>query len=818
MGERIKKAAALLATILTAGMMSITALAAEEGDVVATSGTLGDNGGFQWTYDESTKTVTVTGEDSGFMGYRNPDLDHGYGGVIYGYRSPIYDIDRTVQHIILHDCKISGSMVGAFCALTRVQSIEFINVDTSEVTDMTAVFSGCEKLTSLDVSGLDTSNVTGMMSMFDWCLDMTELDISSFDTSNVTDMSYMFSACEELKSVDISGLNTTALTTIEGMFYGCESLENIDITGWDTSNVTSMKKTFDDCDSLTSLNLSNLDVSAVTDMSDMFSGCINLTSLNISGWDTSNVTNMSGMFGACGSLDLSDLDTANVTDMSRMFSGYRGTESLDLSTLNTSKVTDMHAMFSYCTNMESIDVSSLDTGKVTSTERMFDHCTSLKSLDISNFNTQNVTSMREMFEECSSLESLTTSAFDASKLWSMEEMFINCTALKSIKLSTVGTSRVESMYKMFIGCTALESVDLSGFDTSNVKTMGYMLRDCSNLQSLNLSGCDLSNVKYEPNMFGECDKLITFYTPSAFGCKENLPGMYRDLEGNSHYALNAAGCGTSLTRQKVELVPETTEMTVGSSQQLSIYIDGVLQDTSVNKYTYGWFDRAVATPSLDGVVTAHSMGIGRITCYLFANRDVTATCEILVRTPFSDIKVTDWQYPYVVYAYENNLMSGKGEGKFDMNGNLTRSEFVTVLYSHSEKPEVTFSDDFSDVASDDWFANAITWAKQEGISVGNPNGTFGVYDNITREQLVAMLYQYAIKNEVAEEGAATTDLTTYSDAGKVSTWAVDALEWAVENNIISGKVRDGVSYLEPQEKTTRGECATMMMRYVELAK
>lgn len=70
----------------------------------------------------------------------------------------------------------------------------------------------------------------------------------------------------------------------------------------------------------------------------------------------------------------------------------------------------------------------------------------------------------------------------------------------------------------------------------------------------------------------------------------------------------------------------------------------------------------------------------------------------------------------------------------------------------------------------------------------------------------------------AEEGAATTDLTSYADLDKVSTWAVDALTWAVQNDIIGGKVRDDVSYLEPKESTTRGECATMMMRYVELAK
>lgn len=681
MKRRNKRVSALLlATFLATGMISTNALAAEkQGEVVSTTeviedgdgsedtevrtGTLGDNNGFQWTYEEETKTLTVTGEDSGLVGIENPEQPP-LGGFVFSYISPFNNIDSKMERIILRDCKLKGSAKSAFSSLEKLKSIEFVNVDTSDVTDMSGMFAGCESLTSLDVSNFDTSNVTNMSGMFDWCIYLTNLDISGFDTSNVTDMSYMFRQCSSLESLDVSSL------------------------------------------------------------------------------DTVNVTDMSCMFSLCSSLT-----------------------SLDISTFETTNVTRMYSMFSYCSRLKSLDVSALDTSGLTSLYCMFQYCTSLENIDISTFDTSNVT----------------------------------------------------DMYRMFYECDSLESVDLSVIDTSKVENMEYMFAYCDNLQSLDMSGCDLSNVEKTAFLMYRCDKLTTIHTPIAFNTVSELPAIFCDTEGNRTSDLTGTYCNKTLIRKPLEILAESAELTVGSSQQLSMYVNGVAQDTPQTGYEWTVDSDDVLTVNDNGVVTAVGMGTATVTCTQSDNAEVSATCEITVRTPFSDIKVTDWQYPYVVYAYENNLMSGKGDGKFDMNGNITRSEFVTVLYSYSDKPEITFEDNFTDVASDDWFANAVTWAKKEGVSAGNPDGTFGAYNNITREQLVAMLYQYAIKNGVAEEGAATTDLTSYADLDKVSAWAVDALTWAVENDIISGKVRDGVSYFDPKESTTRGECATMMMRYVELA-
>ena len=140
------------------------------------------------------------------------------------------------------------------------------NFDTSNVTDMEAMFSFCESLTSVDVSGFDTSNVTNMASMFYYCKSLTSVDVSGFDTSKVTDMGWMFDGCRSLTSVDVSGFDTSKVTNMRWMFNECRSLTSVDVSGFDTSNVTNMRSMFRDCASLTNLDVSNFSPQQVAEM------------------------------------------------------------------------------------------------------------------------------------------------------------------------------------------------------------------------------------------------------------------------------------------------------------------------------------------------------------------------------------------------------------------------------------------------------------------------------------------------------------------------------------------------------------------------
>ena len=148
----------------------------------------------------------------------------------------------------------------------------------------------------IDLSSFDTSNVADMSEMFSGMSNLTALDLSNFDTSKVTDMGYMFTGVSSLTSLNITNFNTSKVTNMNRMFYGMHSLTSLDLSNFDTSKVTDMGDMFYSTPNLTSLDLSNFDTSQVTDMSDMFYSTPNLTSLDLSNFNTSKVTNMNSMF------------------------------------------------------------------------------------------------------------------------------------------------------------------------------------------------------------------------------------------------------------------------------------------------------------------------------------------------------------------------------------------------------------------------------------------------------------------------------------------------------------------------------------------
>ena len=321
-------------------------------------------------------------------------------------------------------------------------------------------FRGMSRLASITgMEFLNTSEVTDMSDMFSNCQYLTSLDVSSFNTSHVTDMSSMFSGCYRLTSLDLSNLNTSHVTDMSSMFSGCNGLTSLDVSNFNTSHVTDMSSMFSGCYRLTSLDVGNLITSNVTDMSSMFYGCSGLTSLDLSNFNTSSVTNISSMFRACSgltSLDLSNFNTENVTDISSMFYGCSGLRSLDVSNFNTGNVTDISSMFYACSGLKSLDVSGFNTVNVTNMGYMFYGCNGLSSLEVSSFNTDNVTTMGYMFYACSGLISLDLSSFNTSHVTSMSGMFEDCYDLGTIYVDSCwSTDCVIFSYGMFYNCYSL---------------------------------------------------------------------------------------------------------------------------------------------------------------------------------------------------------------------------------------------------------------------------------------------------------------------------------------------------------------------------
>ena len=157
-------------------------------------------------------------------------------------------------------------------ALKQIEGLEYLN--TSEVKDMSGMFSDCATLTSLDLKNFNTKNVTDMSSMFSGCAALMSLDLKNFNTKNVTDLNGMFSHCAALTSIDLQHFNTKNVTDVSRMFFGCEALTSLDLKYFNTQNVTDMSRMFFGCAALTTINSNT--TWHCPESEDMFAGCTKL--------------------------------------------------------------------------------------------------------------------------------------------------------------------------------------------------------------------------------------------------------------------------------------------------------------------------------------------------------------------------------------------------------------------------------------------------------------------------------------------------------------------------------------------------------------
>lgn len=163
--------------------------------------------------------------------------------------------DVAIQKVIFDDSFAKARPTTCLCwffGCTNLKNIEGINnLNTTEVTDMGAMFRNCSSLTDLDVSDFDTRKVTTMGTMFSGCSKLSTLDVSGFDTKNVTDMYCMFNKCSGLTTLNVSGFDTKNVTNMREMFSGCSKLATIYVSDkFVTTNVTEGKSMFNMCKAL----------------------------------------------------------------------------------------------------------------------------------------------------------------------------------------------------------------------------------------------------------------------------------------------------------------------------------------------------------------------------------------------------------------------------------------------------------------------------------------------------------------------------------------------------------------------------------------
>lgn len=516
----------------------------------ATSGTFGNNNGFSWNYDESTATLIVTGEDSGLDELRS-DIPNA--------------VLKITKNIVFQDCVVSGSLNSLLYRLDQIESVEFHNFDTHNVTDMSFMFYECINLSSVDVSGFDTVNVTNMSYMFDFCSSLNDLDVSGFDTSNVTDMSCMF--------------------------RGCRNLSNLEVSGFDTGNVTNMCCMFANCDNLCDLNVSNFNTTNVTNMRAMFAG--KMSSLDISSFDAGNVTEMSDMFSGCDKLETIKTPKNIAKGVSSELPYWFTNDSQDkIITHITSDICDMVLMrytkptfgdnggfsWSYDESTGTLTVTGDDSGlnmlKKSGASTVLDDTKQIVFRDcvVSG-------SMSELLSLLTNLQEVEFDNVDTRAVTDMSGMLYYCKSLTNVDLSDLDTDNVTNMSCMFYVCPSLTNVDLRGLNTSKVTDMRGMFGDCTSLTSVDLSGLDISNASYEYyhfSMFGACENLEIIKTPKYVNEEIGipLPKVFYDADGNETWSVTSEFCNKVLTAERPEV-----------KYTITYYLDGGLNH-GANPATY----------------------------------------------------------------------------------------------------------------------------------------------------------------------------------------------------------------------------------------
>ncbi len=222
---------------------------------------------------------------------------------------------------------------------------------------------------------------------------------------------------------------------------------------------------------------------------------------------------------------------------------------------------------------------------------------------------------------------------------------------------------------------------------------------------------------------------------------------------------------------------------------------------------YRLYNLTVTRPSGNTVKVEHV----RDNVYRFSMPGVRVTVDaefIRTVTPFTDVRLADWFYEYVSFAYRYGLMEGINSYQFAPDATATRAMVVQILYRMSGEPAVSYGSGFTDVASNAWYADAIAWAARNNIVNGTSAATFDPNAPVTREQFATMLYRYARYRGF--NTSLTANILSYYDVNQVSEYAFEALQWACAEGIVNGT---STGYLTPQGNATRAQLAAMLMRF-----
>ena len=257
-----------------------------------------------------------------------------------------------------------------------------------------------------------------------------------------------------------------------------------------------------------------------------------------------------------------------------------------------------------------------------------------------------------------------------------------------------------------------------------------------------------------------------------------------------------------------DLNVDKTNVTVSVGETQKVNVTVVPSDAKDILMKFSSSNENIAKVRQDGLITG--VGVGKATITISCG-DIVKKVEVNVekKLPFKDVSKNVWYYNSVKYCYENGIIMGTTDETFSPNTNVTRGNLVTILWRMEGSPVVSGNLSFPDVKQSDYYYEAVKWAEKTGVVHGYDTGKFGPNNYISREQLATILNNYAKYKK--KDTSKKADLSTFTDNKKISSYAKEGVAWAVGNKVMSGK-NEGTR-VDPQGKATRAETAAMIQNY-----
>ena len=390
-----------------------------------------------------------------------------------------------------------------------------------------------------------------------------------------------------------------------------------------------------------------------------------------------------------------------------------------------------------------------------------------------------------------------------------------------------GITEEEADYRLRVMLAEFEKT-LNAFEKKIGRTLTQQQYDALLSFTYNVGSSWMSNSSYNIN------RLVTtgIYTEMEFvntigswinAGGETLAGLVRRRMDEANMYLNGQYVKGSRVYLRIAYHPAEGECTTKYYYYKTGVRLGALPVPTRSGYRFlGWFDKLVGGTRYTADTLAPAYG--DITLYAHWQQtdgtepiDPTDPTEPTNPTEppepnesiFTDVAPDAWYYQSVLRAVQAGLFGGVSATEFAPEESMTRAMLVTVLWRYAGEPKASKASPFTDVAADEWYTDAVAWAYERHIVNGISATLFGVDDNVTREQLTAMLYRYA--SDSGKDVTAAAELNGFTDHAGVSDYALTAMQWAVAVGILNG---DGGRLL-PAGNATRAQCAKMMVVFTE---